>query len=452
VRDRIITGTPTGLVVPAVAAVVTALGRHPAAPLGATRRGIRGQLTPGRFRTIVAAVVLVVLGAGAQVAQAASTSPPVRVFPAAGDVAPPATAITDPGESDATCSGWYRQGSYVGQSTGSVWWEYYCHRVWPAEGTGATNADHGGQDIFDDYFYWDGSAAVAYGYWAYYGYWDSMIDALDCSYWGDEPSGLSYGPMDESFAPIDCGGASANAAPTASFASSCAGSRCSFDASASSDSDGSVTSYAWDYGDGTTGDGQTSSHTYARLGSYTVTLVVTDDQGASASTPQTLSVMAPSNAPPSAASTFSCAGLRCAFDSGGSADSDGTITRYGWDFGDDTSGAGTSASHTYQHAATYTVSLTVTDNAGASASTSKTAAPITLTARATRLAGLRLVALAWTPASGASADVYRNGSQIATVNSTSYTDQIDHKGSGAYTYRVCAAAFASCSDPVTVSP
>ena len=44
------------------------------------------------------------------------------------------------------------------------------------------------------------------------------------------------------------------------------------DASASADTDGQVTSYAWDFGDGTTATGKTANHTYATAGSYTVKL------------------------------------------------------------------------------------------------------------------------------------------------------------------------------------
>lgn len=75
-----------------------------------------------------------------------------------------------------------------------------------------------------------------------------------------------------------------NASPVASFTSSCTALQCSFDGSASSDPDGSITSYAWDLGDGTTASSATASRTYAAAGTYTVTLTVTDNAGATAST------------------------------------------------------------------------------------------------------------------------------------------------------------------------
>jgi beta-glucanase (GH16 family) len=71
-----------------------------------------------------------------------------------------------------------------------------------------------------------------------------------------------------------------NNAPTASINSSCSDLSCDFDGSASSDSDGSVVSYAWDFGDGNTANSSTASHNYAQAGTYTVSLTVTDNEGA----------------------------------------------------------------------------------------------------------------------------------------------------------------------------
>jgi len=63
----------------------------------------------------------------------------------------------------------------------------------------------------------------------------------------------------------------------------------SFDGSQSSDPDGSIAGYRWDFGDGTTGHGKKTTHTYTSAGNYIVTLKVKDDQGATASSTNLIS-------------------------------------------------------------------------------------------------------------------------------------------------------------------
>lgn len=88
-------------------------------------------------------------------------------------------------------------------------------------------------------------------------------------------------------------GNSANSAPQASFSYACGDLTCSFDASASSDPDpdGTITSYDWIFGDGSTGSGETTSHTYQAGGTYEVQLTVTDDKGAQSSVSQSITVI-----------------------------------------------------------------------------------------------------------------------------------------------------------------
>jgi PKD repeat protein len=168
----------------------------------------------------------------------------------------------------------------------------------------------------------------------------------------------------------------ANQPPTANFTSSCSALACSF-TSTSSDPDGSITAYSWNFGDGATSTVQNPSHTYASGGTYTVTLTVTDNQGAqSAPTSRTVTVTA-ANQSPTANFTSSCSGLSCNFTST-SSDPDGSIASYAWTFGDGTTSTAQNPSHTYAAGGTYAVTLTVTDNQGAqSAPTSKT---VTVTA------------------------------------------------------------------------
>jgi PKD repeat protein len=85
-----------------------------------------------------------------------------------------------------------------------------------------------------------------------------------------------------------------NTPPTASFTPSCTDLSCSFNGSASSDPDGSISSYAWDFDDGTPGGtGVSPSHTYAAPGTYTVRLTVTDNRGATGTTTRNVTVTAP---------------------------------------------------------------------------------------------------------------------------------------------------------------
>jgi PKD repeat protein len=81
-----------------------------------------------------------------------------------------------------------------------------------------------------------------------------------------------------------------NQPPTASFTSSAQGLTASFDASGSRDDDGEVRSYAWDFGDGTTATGAKPDHAYSTAGTYQVELTVTDDDGATGSITQPVTV------------------------------------------------------------------------------------------------------------------------------------------------------------------
>jgi len=252
------------------------------------------------------------------------------------------------------------------------------------------------------------------------------------------------------------GGDPANDPPSASFTSSCSDLSCAFDGTGSSDGDGTIQSYAWDFGDGNTGSGPTTDHVYASEGSFTVTLTVSDDDGATDSTAQTITVSDGVNAAPTASYSFNCSGLTCDFDGSASSDSDGSIQSYAWDFGDGASGSGVTTSHTYASGGDFTVTLTVTDDGGATGSESQLVsvsdAAIELSATGFKVRGLHKADLTWSGAASTNVDVIRDGVIVATTaNDGAFTDNIDQRGGATYVFQVCEAGTDTCSNESIVT-
>ncbi len=108
----------------------------------------------------------------------------------------------------------------------------------------------------------------------------------------------SYGTTTTDHYPVlsryNVAGAGGNVAPTAAFSSSCSGLSCTF-TDASTDSDGTIASWSWNFGDGTTSTVRNPSHSYSAGGTYTVSLTVTDNGGATGSTSQSVTVTAPAS-------------------------------------------------------------------------------------------------------------------------------------------------------------
>lgn len=65
----------------------------------------------------------------------------------------------------------------------------------------------------------------------------------------------------------------------------------SFDGTSSSDPDGTIATYSWTFGDGNTGTGATTSHTYLEIGTFTAFLTVTDNDGATATDSEIITVV-----------------------------------------------------------------------------------------------------------------------------------------------------------------
>ena len=143
-----------------------------------------------------------------------------------------------------------------------------------------------------------------------------------------------------------------------------------FDASTSSNGGtpcGVNCTYAWNFGDGTTGAGQVVAHQYRAVVTYPVSLTVTDPRGAQAT--RIVPVAVGAGAPPTVVFTTSPEdprpGQAIFFNASESTAAEGrVIVDYFWDFGDGTTASGAAVSHTYATAGTYVVTLKVTDDAG----------------------------------------------------------------------------------------
>ncbi len=183
-----------------------------------------------------------------------------------------------------------------------------------------------------------------------------------------------------------------NTAPVAAFdPPSCTLLACNF-VGTGTDADGTISAYAWNFGEATSGSNTASTkdaaHTFAQAGTFTVQFTVTDNDGGTntASRQVTVSGTPPANQAPTADFTSSCSSLTCTFTDASSDPEAGPLTS-SWNFGDGSAvSTETSPVHTYSDATltTHTVTLTVTDNAAATATKS---ADVTVAPSATLTCG-----------------------------------------------------------------
>ena len=146
-----------------------------------------------------------------------------------------------------------------------------------------------------------------------------------------------------------------------------------FDASGSVDPDGTIASYVWDFGDGSSSaSGVSVMHTFNGGTDRVVTLTVTDNAGAIDVDTVNVEV----NLPPVAEAgpdKYADPGEVVMFNGNGSTDADGTISTYTWLFGDGSQATGQTVSHQYGTGGDYTVTLTIADDDGATATDSSVA-------------------------------------------------------------------------------
>jgi PKD repeat protein/predicted phosphodiesterase len=146
----------------------------------------------------------------------------------------------------------------------------------------------------------------------------------------------------------------------------------------STDPDGSVVAWSWDFGDGNTSTDRNATHAYGEPGTYTVTLMVTDNDGKTRTKSMDLEIDPASvepkkperkNLPPTAGISYSpghpVPGSTVQF-TDLSADPDNSIVEWSWDFGDGRAATTGNPVHIYSNPGMYTVKLTVTDEDGAS--------------------------------------------------------------------------------------
>lgn len=146
-----------------------------------------------------------------------------------------------------------------------------------------------------------------------------------------------------------------------------------FDGAGSRDADGDKLEYAWDFGDGESGEGPSPTHVYERSGNYKATLTVNDGSGSTCSTAADSVAVDLNRAPVASAGddVTACAGASVSFDASGT-QGEGDLN-YAWDFGDGEKGTGKTAQHTYARGGNYHVTLTVDDGKSTSCSMSQDA-------------------------------------------------------------------------------
>ncbi|MCJ7571526.1 MAG: PKD domain-containing protein [Candidatus Thermoplasmatota archaeon] len=138
-----------------------------------------------------------------------------------------------------------------------------------------------------------------------------------------------------------------------------------FNSSGSTDPDGQIDFYRWNFGDGTSEIiKQNPTHVYSKEGAYIVTLTVIDDNGSIDSDNATVMISFGENDPPVANAIIPSNGYTTesiAFNSDGTIDPDGDTLSYFWDFGDGTNSTEKNPLHIYQSPGTYFTTLKVSD-------------------------------------------------------------------------------------------
>lgn len=215
--------------------------------------------------------------------------------------------------------------------------------------------------------------------------------------------------------------------------------------------------YAWDFGDGTSGSGSAPAHTYATAGTYSVSLTVTNGAGCSNTVSRNALIYIKASPIPgfSASPTVFCSapGQSTFYNlaTGGSAPYSTS-----WDFGDGSSGTGSSATHTYSSGGNFTVKMIVTDAGGCADSAvmpgliSVVTTPASFTGPASACLGMSASFANSTP--GASSTTWKFGDGDSATGA-----QVSHIYAGVGTYTVSISTsvngcIRTASRTVTIQP
>jgi PKD repeat protein len=186
----------------------------------------------------------------------------------------------------------------------------------------------------------------------------------------EDDSGQSNGSDEQRFA------LTINAPPQAQIDApriACRDQQLTFDASASSDGDGTIRRYDWRFGDGLDGEGEQVLHSYPRAGRYQIGLRVEDDSGVG-NRYGFASHLLRVNRPPRLhhrMPALACSGEPVSFDASLSVDPDGDPLAVRWDFGDNATATTAKAEHSYAAPGRYAVTLSAQDGSGSACATSQ---------------------------------------------------------------------------------
>ncbi len=212
------------------------------------------------------------------------------------------------------------------------------------------------------------------------------IDKANTAASGEQPADiLGVSPYDDLGAYEYAGGGGTQTGPTAQLSvtpsSGTAPLAVTADASASTAGSSPISSYTFDFGDGTTvgpQPGPTASHTFTAAGSYVVKVTATDGNGLTSQANQTVTVNPQATGPTAQLSVTPSSGtapLAVTADASASTAGSSPISSYTFDFGDGTTVGpqpGPTASHTFTAAGSYVVKVTATDGNGLTSQANQT--------------------------------------------------------------------------------